>query len=271
LITTNQVNQQLGSGIRHGKSSVFSRLGITLPDGSTVVLTSKKFRHFLNTVAQGSGLTQFEIAKWSGRVNVSQNVAYDHVDATQLLSQCNEILNLQKPSGELTGTPQRLPVSIRDFKKLGFATAHVTETGFCVHDFVLLPCQLQMQCDDCDEHICVKGDDAKTGRIKQRLANSEDLLRRAEVGVAQGRRGADRWFNHHKKTVERLSKLVAILDDPKVPTGALIRLNRCSGASLIEAAAARALGPLDRSSSSAPAASALFSQVKQLEISANHR
>lgn len=155
---------------------------------------------------------------------------------------------------------------MRDFQQLGFKTAHSTDSGFCVHDFVMLPCQLQLDCDNCDEHVCVKGDQIKTAHIRERLSLSRELLQKAEVGVADRRRGADRWLRHHRTTVERLEKLVAILDDPSIPVGAIIRLSRTHGASLIDSAAIAALGPLNDRSAEDLTARQVLARVDQLQL-----
>jgi hypothetical protein len=93
-VSIHQVNQRLGSAIKHGKSSVFSRAGITLPDGSDVSLTTGVFRHTLNTMAQASGLEQVQIALWSGRADPAQNASYDHVPAEDLLREVDVLFDL---------------------------------------------------------------------------------------------------------------------------------------------------------------------------------
>lgn len=263
IISTNTINKQLGSRLSIGMESVFSRHGITLPDGSPVTLTTKQFRHFLNTVAQGAGLGQFEIAKWSGRADVRQNIAYDHVSADELLTECEDLLGLDD-SDQTLMTSKRAPVSIQQFKSLGFLTAHTTECGFCVHDFVMLPCQLMGDCDNCEEHVCVKGDEVRTKHIKRRLAVARELLESAEVFVTTGRKGADRWLEHHRKTVARLSCLVEILDDPSTPEGTLIRLDGTGGSTLIEAAVQQALGPLNHADTPPSQKPLMLEQVRRI-------
>lgn len=263
VLTIHKINEQLGSGLSLGIPSVFSRHGITLPDGSPVTLTTKQFRHFLNTVAQGAGLTQFDIAKWSGRADVGQNISYDHVPADELLAECVDLLALGEADQALS-TPKRDPVSIRQFKNLGFLTAHTTECGFCVHDFVMMPCQLMGDCDNCEEHICVKGDEVRTRHIKRRQAAARELLELAQAAVAAGRRGADRWLVHHQTTVARLTCLVEILDDPAVPIGTLIRLDGSGASTLVDAAAARAMGPLDHTSEPATPRPIMLEEVRRI-------
>jgi len=102
-------------------------------------------------------------------------------------------------------------------------TAHITELGFCIHDFAMSPCQRFRDCLRCTEHICVKGD-----RRNERLGELLNLVKQ-QVEKAQSARagkdyGADRWEEVHVDTKARLEALVAILNDPSVPEGSIIRL-----------------------------------------------
>ena len=58
--------------------SIFERYGHTEDDGTPIDVRSHSFRHFLNTLAQKGGLSDAEIAIFSGRRDVCQNGVYDH-------------------------------------------------------------------------------------------------------------------------------------------------------------------------------------------------
>ena len=214
----------LGAGIRYGKSSVFTRLEIEAPSGTPIKLDTHQFRHLLNTMAQRGGASQFDIAKWSGRKDVDQNNDYDHVTGEELLARVR-----QDDGGSIVGPFAEFlanaPVAKKDFLVLKFPTAHVTEFGFCVHDWVATPCPRHLDCINCTSHVCFKGDRAKTERIREQLCQALELLNQAEQANQDEYTGADRWLEHHRVTVERLEQLIKILDDPEVPDGAVISLS----------------------------------------------
>lgn len=233
-----QVNTGLGAKAAVGVDSLFTRLGLTEEDGSPIVLTSHRFRHYLNTLGQQGGLSQLEIAKWSGRTSVRQNAAYDHESADELLDKVRATIgDDERWRGPLAELPRRSPLSRAEYARLAAPTAHTTEIGVCIHDFVMAPCQLHRDCIRCTEHVCIKGDPRKTESIRLRLAEARDLQRKAEQAVGEADLGADRWFAHHSDTVARLEALVAILDDPMVPEGTVIQLGSPSMPSAIRAAA----------------------------------
>ncbi len=64
---------------KEGAPSVFERFGMVEADGTVIRMNTHQFRHWLNTLAQAGGMSQLEIARWSGRKDVRQNAAYDHV------------------------------------------------------------------------------------------------------------------------------------------------------------------------------------------------
>ena len=221
---TNMLNFHLGS-CRERTQSLFARLGFTEPDGGPIELTSHQFRHWLNTLAHRGGMSQIDIAKWSGRKDIRQNEAYDHMTSHELVEMTRgmtkEDPRLFGPLGELA---MRSPLTRDEFMVLEFPTAHTTEIGFCVHDFTMLPCQKHRDCINCGEHVCVKGDAPKTRRIMEQLEVAEEQLRRATVSRDEGFFGADRWVEHHQATVDRLRALAQALNDPSVPAGAIIRM-----------------------------------------------
>ncbi|KPX71645.1 MULTISPECIES: hypothetical protein [Pseudomonas syringae group genomosp. 2] len=224
-VNINQVNTALGTRSAHGFESIFDRLGFTEPDGSRIRVSTHQFRHYLNTLAQSGGMSQLDIAKWSGRLDVRQNEAYDHVTADQMVAKIRESIGDQTLMfGPLAKLPKNIPLSRDEFARLKIPTAHTTDLGFCVHDYTMMPCEKHADCINCNEHVCVKGDEGKTMRVRHRLKEAKQLLSRAEEAKTQGYYGADRWMEHHQKTVQRLTQLTDIFDNPAVAVGAVIQL-----------------------------------------------
>jgi hypothetical protein len=224
-VNQQRIGDSLGGRIRHGSSSVFSRLGLTEPDGSPIEINSHQFRHWLNTLAQRGGLSQLDIAKWSGRKDVSQNRVYDHMSGGEILGLVRDsVANDDQLFGAIVEFRPNAPVSRDEFARMLVPTAHSTEVGFCVHDFAALPCQLHRDCVNCPEQVCIKGDTAKTARLRQRLAADRQLLMKAESAAAKRIHGADRWLVHHRTTVQRLEQLLALMEDASIPDGTVIRL-----------------------------------------------
>lgn len=224
-VNINQVNTALGTRSKHGFESIFDRLGFTEPDGSPIGVSTHQFRHYLNTLAQIGGMSQLDIAKWSGRLDVRQNEAYDHVSADQMVAKIREAIGDEALMlGSLAKLPKKIPISRDEFARLKIPTAHTTDFGFCVHDYTMTPCERHADCINCNEHVCVKGDEGKTSEVRRRLEDAKQLLTRAEEAVTQGYYGADRWMEHHQKTVQRLIQLTEIFDDPAVAIGAVIQL-----------------------------------------------
>lgn len=225
-ISINQVNTALGSRSKHGFQSIFDRFDYREPDGSPIQVTSHQFRHYLNTLAQAGGMNQLDIAKWSGRIDIRQNEDYDHVSADQMVAKIRQSIGAESQMfGPLAKLPKNSPISRDEFARLKIPTAHTTDFGFCIHDYTMMPCEQNADCINCNEHVCVKGDGRKAAMVKRRLAEAQDMFARAEAATAEGYYGADRWMEHHQRTVLRLTQLVAILDDTSVPVGAVIQLS----------------------------------------------
>jgi hypothetical protein len=225
-VTTNQINTGLGGRAKHGFDSIFSRLGFTEPDGTPIKITTHQFRHYLNTLAQAGGMSQLDIAKWSGRKDIQQNAAYDHVTPDQMLQKIRDAVGDESQMfGPLAEQSKKALIPRDEFARLVVPTAHTTDLGFCIHDYTMSPCQLHRDCIHCSDLVCIKGDEEKERRLHLQLEEARDMLRRAGEASKDGYYGSDRWLEHHKSTVDRLSQLCTIMDDSEVPTGSVIQLS----------------------------------------------
>lgn len=234
-LTRNHVGYRLRSKA-DGPQSIFDRFGFVEPDGSRVCVTSRQFRHYLNTLAQAGGLSQLDIAKWSGRKDIRQNAAYDHPSNESLLIEMRKAIGDEKCMvGPLSDSPSKI-ISRDQFSRLKIPTAHTTDLGYCVHDYVMSPCQLNLDCINCDELICVKGKKDTEEKIRRSLAEAELLASTAQMAVLNGDFGADEWLTAHLEKVKRLRMLVEIFENPLVLEGAFINLAASGRNSKIELA-----------------------------------
>lgn len=225
-VTINQINSGLGGRVQHGFGSVFSRLGFTEPDDSPIKVNTHQFRHYLNTLAQAGGMSQLDIAKWSGRKDIRQNAAYDHVTPGQMLEMIRDAVgDDSRMFGPLADLPKRVLIPRDEFARLAVPTAHTTDIGFCIHDYTMSPCQRHMDCIHCEDLVCVKGDEERGQRLRQQLDEARRLQQTAMQAVDEGYAGSDRWLEHHNSTVERLTQICSIMDDPKVPPWAIVQLS----------------------------------------------
>lgn len=225
-ISINQINTGLGGRIEHGHESIFSRFGYVEPDGSNINISTHQFRHYLNTLAQAGGLSQLDIAKWSGRKDIKQNAAYDHVTPGQMVQKIREAIGDESLMfGPLAELSKKTLIPRDEFSRLVVPTAHTTDLGYCIHDYTMSPCQIHLDCINCTDLICIKGDLEKERSLRIQLDEAQSLMLQAEQASKEQYFGSDRWLDHHKNTVVRLSDLLSIMDDPKVPNGAVIQLS----------------------------------------------
>ncbi|MFA7170914.1 MAG: integrase [Candidatus Paceibacterota bacterium] len=242
----NDINSRLGS---RKTLSMFNRLGFTELDGKPIKLTTHLFRHWLNTLAQSGGMSQLDIAKWSGRKNIHQNTVYDHTTADQMLKIIrNAVGDENTMFGPLAKLPEKTLIPRDEFARLRIPTAHTTEFGYCVHDYTMIPCQVHLDCLNCTEHFCIKGDVKRMQNLRNRLSEAKNLLADAQKAVEDGYYGADRWMDHHSDHVERLSQLASIFDNPDIPDGAVIQLSNLKTPSPIKQAIEHRMGIAEQKS-----------------------
>lgn len=206
--------------------SIFVRNGYVGELGAPLKVTTHQARHLLNTIAQQGGLSQLDIAKWSGRATVSQNRVYNHVSVQAQLAQCQSLslgASVCVPQGHAVTA---IPVSVQALDARQRGVSHVTPFGYCAHDFTMSPCEQYRDCLNCVEQVCIKGEEQALARLQQTLIVMEQEWEAADAGVKAGEYGADRWRDHHLSTLVRVRQLIAVLTDPAVEEGAAVALSR---------------------------------------------
>lgn len=239
LISYNSVRNVLGGGAKAGSKSIFDLYGHVNQDGSPININTHQFRHWLNTLAQLAGLSQIDIAMWSGRKNVVQNEVYNHITPEQRLDRLrSQVGDKNLAVGALSTLPKVIPITRADYAAAKIPTAHVTDFGYCIHDFAFEPCQLHRDCLSCNDHVCIKGDAAAEERLSFKLDETMRLLMAAKDAMGEEEYGADRWVAHNEATVARLVALKAVLADPNIENGAIIQLSNPTAPSRLKEALA---------------------------------
>jgi hypothetical protein len=229
--------------------NIWQRHGYTHPDGSEIRLSSHQIRHYLNTAAQRGNLGQLDIAKWSGRASIRQNAVYNHMSEDEYVAAAQK---LGIGDGIVAKIKANAPVTLSDLQTLGDAIAHVTEFGFCVHDYSMVPCQRHRDCLNCTEQVCVKGDSEKLARLKLQRDGIRLQLEKAEAAASDGIYGSDRWTQHQRKTLERADALVNLLESPHTPEGTIIRLSDDNEHTALKRAVAARSGEASLKQSTSP-------------------
>ncbi len=212
-------------GPQKQQKSIFDRWGYNKQGATPLKVTSHQARHLLNTIAQRGGMSQEQIAKWSGRVNSKQNRVYNHMSEFEMVAKAEELDKSMPLFGPTFGDYEKhTPVTIQEFNLHEKGPVIHTEIGFCVHDFVMSPCDKFLDHVGCNEHVYLKGNREKEERIRFELSEVEKHFKAAQKAIKEGTAGADRWYEFHKNRLERLRILVAIFDNPDIEDGSVLRL-----------------------------------------------
>ncbi|WP_460151838.1 hypothetical protein [Pseudomonas sp. S2_B07] len=227
--------------------SVFERYGYHHPSGEPYKLTTHQPRHLLNTIAQRGGLSNFALAKWSGRANIRSNQVYNHVSDAEVFEKLRMLRTLgQDASSNGLLHEVRMPIDSDDALIYRDGAAHITEFGYCVHNFIISPCTKFRDCINCTEQICIKGHERNRERLAIRLDKLERVLALALEGESLGEYGADKWVTHHVNTIQRVKSLLALMEDPEIANGALIKLRGADFSQLTRVFHRIGTDPLDK-------------------------
>lgn len=201
--------------------SVFER-----SDFPAYKMTSHQIRHLLTTIAKVNGMETELLTKWAGRANEKHNRVYNHTLPEQYNKQLSVITGNDKASNDNLPVIEILkPETIQEINTNASLTAHQTEFGACIHDYIISPCSKHRNCVTCTEQVCIKGDEVKLERLKKRLASEQLLLESDKAAMDEGSIGADRHYNKRLETIKICSELIDRLSDDSLPDGTLIKLS----------------------------------------------
>jgi hypothetical protein len=226
VVAQDDIAVRLGQRSTTGIKSVFERYGFTEDDGSPIILRTHQFRHYLNHIAQLGGLSQAEVAMFSGRKDVRQNDAYNHMTADEAQEPIARALVEHDFMGHLAQVAQKQPMLRSDFLRSGPLAVHATDFGYCVHNFASEPCQLYRNCLQCEELVCLKGERHKLANIEKAREEKLELLRVAEAAMREGSFNAETWVRLYQDDLAHLDARLKLLRDPAVPDGAAIQSGR---------------------------------------------
>ena len=225
-ITNTFFSKELGYSKISKHKNLFERHGYHDEDNKPLFLRTHQARHLLNTLAQRGGLGELDIAKWSGRVSITQNRVYNHITEDEMIEKVKALgINQNNIIPCNSDVNENFEIStIHELKnKLEHGAVHTTEYGYCVHDYTFAPCSKYFDCINCSEQVCVKGEKQKLERLRSLLDTTEDLVDKAKEAISEEELGADKWYQHQTKTLERVKGIVALMENPELPDGSLIR------------------------------------------------
>ncbi len=239
-VSSDQIAARIG-GSGGVVETIFERFKLSEDDGTPLAIRSHQMRHYLNNLAQSNGATQLDIAMWSGRADVRQNSVYDHVSGEELVAKVRDITATKQADvfgGDLNVKKVRVLVRRDDVTGiLRTKSAHISDFGMCTHDYASSPCQIHLDCLNCNELVCVKGDNVKLANLIQYRDETAILLTNAEEAEKDLAHGASRWVAHQRRTLAHAKKLIKILTDSNIADGAIVKLTGIKPASRIDQAA----------------------------------
>ncbi|AVH27798.1 integrase [Vibrio diabolicus] len=228
LEPTRKKNRKTGE-LLTGSPSVFQRWG-----HGSLKITSHQIRHMLDTMAAVNGMDGEQRAKWAMRSDPRHNRYYDHTTPEEYGADFiddheADLVSRGLMVNQATGSTQiqvqvATPRTLQELNTKASLTAHTNEFGMCVTSYMAEPCTKYRDCINCDKQVCEKGDDGKCERIRKRMKDEKKLLKMDKKAVDDGVQGARQFYERRKRTTERCEQLLAMMEDPTIEDGSLIRL-----------------------------------------------
>lgn len=190
---------------KYGYKNIFARYGYFDEDGKPLLIRSHQPRHFLNTIAHYGEMSELDISRWSGRVNVNQNRVYNHVSEEEMVEKVGSINFHVNPYCHKE--PISSSVLAVNFNDVQHGAIHLTERGYCIHDYAILPCEkINQYIESCTQLKELKQvDKNRLSIIRDRIIKFKGAT---QVAFESGEYGADKWLKHHDVNLSRINSLL---------------------------------------------------------------
>lgn len=181
-------------------------------------LKSHSLRHFLNRLAKQSGISVDVITAWSSRSSNQQTRTYLNNDQGEAATTATSMM------GYAIENHTESPVTSDEAEVYGLGPIHRSRYGLCLRSWRIGPCNKFADCLNCSEVLICKGDRFATDVISQEREQLIKTYQAAQGAIMRGERSATRWVNVTGTQIEKMDKLLAILNDPQIPTGSPITI-----------------------------------------------
>lgn len=205
--------------------SVFERFNKIDSMGRPLKVNTHQFRHWINTLMHRGGLSDVEIARWSGRKSLAQNSVYNHMSPIERAQLVRQLSAEGKVHGTVQSVQNRMsPVRREEFREAIFQNIHTTDLGYCIHDYASIPREAPPECATCSGLLVPKGSPKALAKAEQFLNEEEWLVQQAKKELAEGTYGVSPWLEHHLYKLDQLRRIVALHHDPKTQDGDLFQI-----------------------------------------------
>ncbi|WP_393923009.1 hypothetical protein [Aeromonas hydrophila] len=100
-------------------------------------------------------MDELTLANWAGRARVADNASYDHRTEEEK-SNAIAVITIPENAKHVGKNKCNLPISFRGNRKEPYWCSDSNRVGVCEHDFAMIPCQRNGDCETCKELVCIK-------------------------------------------------------------------------------------------------------------------
>jgi hypothetical protein len=199
-------------------------------NGDIIQFRSHTARHWQNHLANLNAVPEWIQAFWSGRKSIQQNSAYYHATDDEKYEGFTKAvtkavggkLNMREHKIEVYDSLKIIKNRIREV----VGTAHITDTGFCLHDVASDPCQKAWDHVACSKHIYLKGDPRNELLRSVQEAEIELVRQYEERNAREGNiYNMDVWPTSKKQHIAIRQNAIDVLDNNDIPNGVFFSIS----------------------------------------------
>lgn len=212
-------SKRLDASVKPGRKNDRPICFFTRHGFNAIRLNSHSLRHLLNRLARRSGVSIETITAWSSRASAKQTLTYLDNDPQAAATKVSALMGMRQEQ-----TP-KAPITDEEAELHSQGPFHRSRYGLCRRSWRAGPCNRFADCLNCSELLMCKGDKLAAEMVAKDREHLVRTLDAAKVAVERGERSASRWMQIAEPQIERLTQLLDVLSDSKIPDGSPIEIS----------------------------------------------
>ncbi len=228
LVSIQVLNRWISGREGHGRL-LFHLTNVRLSDGALPSISVHRTRRYHHTAALLAGASPLFADELAGRQSGWQGNAYDYRSPMEIVRGSIDTYDPDQESEVIGPIVEHAPslkriVARRIFLSQNAAPKHVHETGGCVRDLSLEPCDEFGDCLRCDKHVWRKNDQKRLQGITE-IRN--EALRIIPIATAKLRanprlKSISKYLQQQEEVLARCDEILRVESDPTIERGTLV-------------------------------------------------
>jgi len=202
-------------GYESSTPSAFTRFKLHEKYGGKLRLRVHQLRHWLNTIANKSGMSAFQVTLWMQRKSIKETRLYLH-DTRDIAELTREYVRGGRAIGPIAEMYREVAADDGERRLDSVQEAHILEGSICAERITVESCDRGKLCEaDCAKAVWINGPETSLAVLERRRTGLKNAIEAIRQSRENGQRVVMRQIDIYKGAITRLSAIINQLEESR--------------------------------------------------------